>query len=185
MDPPETAAVAVTPLATTVLSVAPVGQIFVGELLFLGVGVPTEKSVLLVLLSVQPVDARIRAVAFAGAGAKLPSKQDAVLPYPTRSIVLAERGQLPLRAVELFTSATFPAVALILIPVFVASAAGNALPTLPPEASLTRMYPPGAIEPVKVAALHDVPAAEAYCTDQPFILTALVVGLYNSTKSLR
>ena len=55
------------------------GQIFIGELLFRGVGVPVAKSVLLLSTSVHPLVARISdSVALSAGAAALPSKKLAV-----------------------------------------------------------------------------------------------------------
>jgi hypothetical protein len=82
------------------------------------------------------------------------------------------------------TSAILPLVAArLLVPV--ASAAGSAAPTVPPDASCTRKYRPGAIVPDSGVGCHDVPAEVAYWTLQPETSTVVVPPLKSSTKSFR
>lgn len=99
-----------------------VEQEFIGEEELRGVGAPAAKSVELLSVSVQPFAARKIAFVLLGAGATTVSKQFALLPYPTRSTTPV--GHCPLNAMELFTSATFPAVAFIAI-VPIASGVGK------------------------------------------------------------
>jgi hypothetical protein len=83
----------------------------------------------------QPPDFLKSAVVALGAGAgPLPSKQLAVVPYPTRSMMLAPDGHAPDKAVVVLTNATLPAVAAIAI-VPVASGVGNGFPMAAVEAS--------------------------------------------------
>jgi hypothetical protein len=62
----------------------------------------------------------------------------------------------------------------------VASAAGGAAP-FAPEARCTRYDPPAGIEPDRAVIDHDVPAAVAYCSDQPVRLTEDEPRLKSST----
>jgi hypothetical protein len=94
------------------------------------------------------------------------------------------------RGVVLLTSATLPAVALMLIGVgSVTSGAGSAAPVAPP-APCTSRRPPGARLPVSsviwelVPPKLPVPVALAYCSDQPVSETELEPRLKSSTKSL-
>jgi hypothetical protein len=112
-------------------------QAFVGEVLFRGFGVPALKSVALLLVSVQPFAARSTAAVLLGAGVEPVPSKHVVLPKPTISMLLAPVGQAPLSGVVLLTSATLPAVALILI-VPVASGVGRFVVPLVPAASWTR-----------------------------------------------
>ena len=92
--------------------------------------------------------------------------------------------------VVVFTRAILPPTAAMLIGVAsVTSGAGSAAPTAPPEASWTRTYWPGAIDPasgvMNCAALPKVPVplALAYWIDQPARLTVAAPRLKSSTKS--
>jgi hypothetical protein len=94
-------------------------QALVGEEVLRGFGASAVKSVALLSVSVQPLAPRRTAVVLLGAavGAE-PSKQFAVVPYPTKSMMLAPVGHDPVNAVWLLTKATFPAVAdIAMIPV--------------------------------------------------------------------
>src|SRR5262245_64654870 len=83
-------------------------------------------------------------------------------------------------AVESVTTATLPPeTAMLLVPV--ASGAGRAAPTVPPEASWTRYLPPGATDPLRVVSCHVEPAAEAYWTVQPSTVTLADPALRSST----
>src|SRR6185369_16371012 len=91
-------------------------------------------------------------------------------------------GQLPLSEIELLTSATLPVVALMLMSPVMFALTGSAAPFAPPDASETRKYSPGAIVPPSGCLLVQlVPAADAYCNDQPARLNETPVGLYSST----
>ena len=91
-------------------------QGFRDEEVLRGLGEPVEKSELLLSVSVQPFSARKSAVVLLGGGALELSLQFAVVPYPTKSITLAEMGHpLPVKAEVLLTSATLPAVADIFV----------------------------------------------------------------------
>src|SRR6476619_64679 len=90
-------------------------------------------------------------------------------------------GQAPLSEIELLTSAILPVVALMLISPVMFGETGRVEPLAPPDASCTRKYSPGAIVPPSGCLLVQlVPAADAYCNDQPARLNAIPVGLYNS-----
>ena len=109
-----------------------------GEELFRGVGVAAVKSVELFWLSVQPAFFLKTANVLDPAGAKLdPSKQLAVEPNPMKSTTPVVGHATAGSTVVLFTRATLPAVADILV-VPEASKAGSAAPTAPPEANRTR-----------------------------------------------
>ena len=73
------------------------------------------KSVALLSVSVHPLDARSAAVVLLGAAVGPEPSKHVVLPKPTKSMIVAPVGQLPVSAVVLLTSATLPAVALMLI----------------------------------------------------------------------
>ena len=103
-------------------------------MVFRGAGGEVAKSAALLPDSEQPPDLRAMAVELLGAGAAaVPSKQLALLPYPTRSTTLVPKGQTPDKGVVELTSATFPAVAAREI-VPTTSAAGSCCPLLPPDA---------------------------------------------------
>src|SRR5262245_16373090 len=90
-------------------------------------------------------------------------------------------GQLPLSETELLTSAILPVVALMLMSPVMVALTGNGAPFAPPDASWTRKYSPGAIVPPSGCLLVQlVPAADAYCNDQPARLNEMPVGLYSS-----
>jgi len=111
----------------------------------------------------------------------VPSKQLAVVPYPTKSAIVTPLGQpgeaplvkgaagvvvlLPMATVP-STNATLPAVALKSV-VPVASGVGNATPFAPPEAAWTRKYWPGASVPEdkEATTVQVAPVAGAYCTE--------------------
>lgn len=114
----------------------------VGDNVFRGTGLPSVKSRLLLSVSIEPLPFRKSAVVLLGAGASpAPSLQSAVVPYPTKSTTLASNGQpLPLNAVVAFKSATFPAVALMLVVVLVQSGVGSVIPLPPPEPNWIRKY---------------------------------------------
>jgi hypothetical protein len=108
------------------------------DALLRGFGAPVVKSAVFPSVSVQPASLLSTAVVLLGAGAgPLPSKQLALLPYPTRSIRLALAGHAPLSATELFSRATFPAVLLILMLPMLSGDGKSAEPP-PPTASCTR-----------------------------------------------
>src|ERR1041384_4232121 len=87
-------------------------------------------------------------------------------------------GQLPVNEIELLTSAILPVVALRFMSPVMFAETGSAEPFAPPEASATRKYSPGAIVPPSGCLLVQlVPAADAYCNDQPARLNETPVGL--------
>ena len=91
-------------------------QLIAGVELLRGFGAAFTKSALLLSVSVQPLLILNSAVVLLGAPvAPLPSKQLAPLPYPTRSITELPSEHDADKAVGLLTSATFAAVALMLI----------------------------------------------------------------------
>ena len=102
---------------------------------FRGFGAPVAKSVELTSASVQPFLPRSTAVLLLGAGVgPAPSKQFAVVPYPTKSIMLAPVGQETVKAVVVLTSATLLAVAdIAMLPV--ASGVGRLVVPPAPAAS--------------------------------------------------
>ena len=102
-----------------------------------GLGCAAAKSAELLPVSVQPLLFRTAAVFVPGAGAGALSEQLAVEPYPTRSTISVAVGQRPDSAVVVLTSATLPAVALMLMEPD-ASAAGRLLTPFAPKASATR-----------------------------------------------
>ena len=108
-----------------------------GAALLRGCGATTEKSAALLSVSVQPLAARSAAVVFDRHRVGAASKQLAVGPNPTRSMIVPPTGQAPLSAVVLLTSATFPAVPDIAI-VPVASGVGRFVVPPAPWASCTR-----------------------------------------------
>src|SRR3954451_14965740 len=91
-------------------------QSWTGKLLLRGPGSPETKSLALSFVSKQPSFSLRAADVFESVGAGPdPSKHAGVeLPYPTRSTIPVV-GQLPVKVVELFTRATLPAVAPIVI----------------------------------------------------------------------
>src|SRR5215510_14594360 len=103
-----------------------------------GLGTPVAKSFWLLSVSVVPLFRWKMAVVLLGAGAFAVSAQFAVAPYPTKSMMLGSpSGQVPSSASKLFTSATLPVVALMLIsPTILAG--GKDAPTAPPDASAIR-----------------------------------------------
>lgn len=103
-------------LMLVVLSVGVTGtepQIIAGVALFLGAGVATAKSALLLFVSSHPLLLRIAAVVFDKAPVAAVSKQTDV-PYPTRSIIEGPAGQ-PDTAVVPLINATRPFVPLMAI----------------------------------------------------------------------
>ena len=101
----------------------PVLQSFTAEALLRGIADAMLKSEVLSFVSMHPPDFLNVAVALPGADVGLlPSKQLAVLPYPTRSTTPA--GHWPLNAPAFETSATLPAPAVIEI-VPIASGVGR------------------------------------------------------------
>src|SRR5262245_14513055 len=97
---------------------------------------------------------------------------------PTAEQLPAEAPQLS--AVASGTTATLPPeTARLLVPV--ASGAGRAAPSDPPEASCTRKRPPGAIDPLSAVVCQVEPAADAYWTVQPSTVTAAEPPLTSST----
>ena len=102
--------------------------------MFRGAGCERPKSAALLPESKQPAELRAIALELLGAGAAAaPSKQLAVLPYPTRSTTLAFAGQTPDKGIVELTSVTFPAVAAREI-VPTTSGVGSCRPVLPPDA---------------------------------------------------
>src|ERR1051326_971739 len=92
-------------------------------------------------------------------------------------------GQLPLSEIELLTSAILPVVALMFVSPAMFGETGSDAPFAPPEASETRKYSPGAIVPPSGCLLVQlVPAAEAYCKDQPARLNEIPVGLRSEER---
>jgi hypothetical protein len=85
--------------------------------LFRGLGAPVVKSAELFLPLVHPDPPRSSAVVLLGAGVGPVPRKQVVLPKPTRSMAL-EVGQAPLSGVVELTSATFAAVAdMLMVPV--------------------------------------------------------------------
>jgi hypothetical protein len=107
-----------------------VGQECGGLAVFLGPGAATTKFVALLFESVQPPFILMIPLVLLGAGADVPSKQLAALPYPTRSAISGSVGQDPDNAVTFRTNATLPAVAARLV-VPVTSGAGSEAPLVP------------------------------------------------------
>jgi hypothetical protein len=165
----------------TLVMVSTKPQVLAAEAELRGVGVPVAKSVLLLLLSVQPPLALITASVELGAAVGDVSEQFAVLPYPTKSIILVV-GQAPLKAVVELTKATFPADADILI-VPETSGVGKAAPVFEADACLIKIYFPEPIVPERFVTPQVVPVALAYCTEYPVRSTAVGPALYSSIKS--
>src|SRR5689334_22539338 len=94
-------------------------QLLVGDDVLRGFGVPLLKSSELSSVSVHPSLALKTAVVLLGAGVgPEPSKQLAVPPKPTKSMMDGSDGQASVRALVVLTNATLPAVALIaMVPV--------------------------------------------------------------------
>ena len=103
----------------------------------------------------------------------------------TMSVSVMSVPHEPVSGSLLLTSATLPAVALMLTSP-VTFGVGRAVPAAPPDARPTRKYSPGPMMPPigAIAAQSAVLVADAYWTVQPDMSTALPVGLYSSTKSL-
>jgi hypothetical protein len=100
-----------------------------------GAGADNVKSTELCAVSKHPLLARRIAMVLLGAGAAaVPSKQLAVLPYPTKSTMLESTGQAPERASIDLTSATLPEVAARDIEPLV-SGPGRTAPLVPAELS--------------------------------------------------
>src|SRR5262249_21598912 len=99
-----------------------------------------------------------------------------------KSTIAPPTGHPPLRATVLLTSATLPAVALMAI-LPVAFGEGKFVVPPAPCASWMRKYCPGASEPLRAVTCHVAPAADAYCTDQPFRFTGAPSALKISIKS--
>ena len=148
-----------------------------------GIGAAALKSAELVAVS-EHAFVRIAAVVFDSVAVGLPSEQFAALPKPTRSTnVGSDVGHEPVSAVVLFTSATLPAVALILMEP-VASGVGRLVVPAAPAASCNSRYCPGCSVSVgSVVTCHEVPVELAYCTLHPATDTGEAVGLNNSIKS--
>src|ERR1043166_289430 len=135
------------------VGVAAAAQGLKGVAVLRGFGVPGVKSVELLAASVQPSSVRRIAFVLEGAGgaaapskgaggAAAPSKQSAFGPKPTRSTTVVPNGQTPpLKEAVVLTSATLPAVALMLIEP-VASGVGRPGAPPAPAASCTRYYWP-------------------------------------------
>src|SRR5437762_14233852 len=107
-----------------------------------------------------------------------PSRQFAVVPYPTKSTTLKPpTGQAPVSVAPLFTSAIFPVVALMFISPTM-FAVGSVAPALPPDANAIRKYSPGPIMPPNGCLVaHDVPVAAPYWIVQPALFIGFDVGL--------
>jgi hypothetical protein len=126
----------------------------------------TVKSVELLLVSLQPVFRFADLVALKTVVAFV--SEQLALPYPIKSATVTPVGQ-PLVVVATAvptTKATLPSVADMLTPVFVASAAGSAVPIVGLTGpSLIRKNCPGAtvpdVRPI-VLPLENDPVAEAY-----------------------
>src|SRR5690349_5406831 len=105
-------------------------QLFNGDVVLRAFGVSAVKSAELSSVSVQPLFPLSTAVVLLGAGVDPePSKQLAVVPNPTKSMIEESEGHASVRAVVLLTSATFPAVAdMAIVPV-----ASSSISTVPPE----------------------------------------------------
>jgi hypothetical protein len=100
-----------------------------GNALLRGFGALTVKSEALLSVSTLPFPFRRAAVVLLNVGVGAVSEQLA-LPKPTKSTMLALVGHAPIKAVELFTSATLPAVALNAI---VPDASGVGRLVVPPD----------------------------------------------------
>src|SRR6476660_1282053 len=102
-----------------------------------------------------------------------------------KSTIVASVGHVPESAVVALTSATLPAVPDMLIAP-VTSGVGSGSPPPVPAASWIRKYSPGAsvTSGSSVRLFHVLPADDAYCTDQPLRLCALLPALTSSMKSL-
>ena len=154
---------------------------------FSGVGAATVKSAALSSVS-GPV--RCTDVALVVAAAAVPSCTTAP-PQPTRSTMDGSAAQsaavLQVSAVVEWTSATVPAIPLMLIAP-VASGVGSApAPVLVPPSSSTRKCLPAGAVPDSGVTCQVVVApglAEMYCTDQPVRLASEPPAFCNSTKSL-
>nr|WP_229201882.1 hypothetical protein [Arsenicibacter rosenii] len=132
---------------------------------FRGLGAPLAKSAVLLLLSIHPLEAlKIALVALGAEAEAVPSKHVVVLPYPTKSTIVAPDGHAPLKAFVVLTNATFPSVALKFIFPFT-SIAGKEAPTVVLfEAPETNKYPPTGIVMLgkSVFAVHVVPLDDVY-----------------------
>src|SRR5689334_17352913 len=87
------------------------------EAVLRGFGAPVLKSAVLLFVSTQPLPFRSTAVVFDGAAVGLPPSELFAVPKPTKSTTPAVPAQVApqLKAVVLLTSATLPAVALMLV----------------------------------------------------------------------
>jgi hypothetical protein len=148
-----------------------------------GITAPVAKSAPLLFVGEHRF-VRIAAVVFDSVAVGVPSEQFAAEPKPTKSTSVGSGvGHEPLNAVVLLTSATFPAVALILIEP-VASGVGRFVVPPAPTASCTSRYCPGCRVSVgSDVTCHDVPVELAYCTLHPATVTGAAVELNSSTKS--
>src|SRR5215475_14405169 len=133
--------VVVSPIATEFGFAEPtperIAQLFVGDELLRGFGVPSAKLFALSLVSRQPLSPLSAAVVFVSVGAAPgPSKQFAA-PYPTKSTIPGSEGQRPVNATELLTKATLPEPAPMRIEP-VASGVGSSSVPPRPVASLIK-----------------------------------------------
>lgn len=116
----------------------------VGELLLRGLGATTEKSLVLLLVSVHPLVFLSAAVVLLNvAVGPLPSKQFAVLPNPTKSTILEfGNGQgLLSRAVPGLVIATFPEVLIFNNDAVRSGATGNGAPLPAVPSRISRYWP--------------------------------------------
>src|SRR2546423_5611507 len=143
-----------------------------------GFGAVTVKSAALSSVSVAPAPLRRAAVVLDRFGVGAVSDEDAVDPYPMKSLTPAAVPQPveQVSAVAFVTRATFPAVAdRAVVPL--ASGVGRGAPPPAPAASATRYQCPGAMLPDSVVRDHVEPVAEAYWTVQPVTGTVAVPRL--------
>src|SRR5215510_13693767 len=136
-----TVRVVVPPVATEFGFAEPtperIAQLFVGDELLRGFGVPSAKLFALSLVSRQPLSPLSAAVVFVSVGAAPgPSKQFAA-PYPTKSMIAGSEGHTPVNATVLFTNATLPEVEPTAIEP-VASGVGSSSVPPRPAASLIK-----------------------------------------------
>src|SRR3569833_1493461 len=112
-------------------------QACTGDALLCGAGADAAKSCRLLSVSAQPPLALMAAVVLLKVAAALPPSLQLAVPNPTRSTALPPERQLPLKAVVLLTSASFPLVPLrAMLPV--ASGAGRSVVPPLPCASCTK-----------------------------------------------
>src|SRR6185369_12719479 len=151
------------------------------ELVFRGFGVPTEKSVELLSLSVHAF-VRSAAVVFASVAVGAVSEQFAAVPKPTRSTTFVV-GHVPLSAVVALTSAILPAVALIAILPDASGVGSGVVPPAPCDSCTSRYCPGCSVTFGRFVTCHVLPVELAYCTLYPATLVAVGVGLKTSMKS--